>query len=142
MQQRTFVPGVPVAGPTRSPLLRFAVGATALMAAVLLTGCGSKAEKAPEATAQVSGAVTVMGRALPSGTITLLSSGMSWQAKLDRAGKFKLADSVPPGEYLVYLRADDGGAHPYVPVKFQSDTSTDYKVSVKTGNNDLTINLK
>ncbi len=110
-------------------------------ATVLLTGCSSE-EKLPQATAQVSGTVTVKGKPVGSGVISLLNSGVAWQATLDRTGKFQIADPVPPGTYLVYLRAVGGGTHPTVPVKYQSDTSTDCTVSVQPGHNDLAVDLK
>jgi len=141
MQQRMFVLGTTGAGRARSWFRALAVVGVALIAATLLTGCGAK-EKAPEAKAQVSGTVTVQGTPLTFGTVTLLSSGVSWEAKLDKAGKFQIPDALAPGTYLVYLRAVDGGPHPNVPVKYQSDTSTDYTVTVKAGDNNFPIDLK
>lgn len=130
MQERTFASSATIA----------VVGA-ALIATIPLIGCSSK-EETPAPTAQVSGTVTAKGRPVDSGVITLLSSGVSWEASLGKAGKFQISTPLPPGTYLVYLRAVGGGTHPTVPGKYQSDTSTDCKVTVQPGNNDLAIDLK
>lgn len=130
MQERTF-----------ASIATIAVVGAAFIAMLPLIGCSSK-EETPAATAQVAGTVTAKGRPVDSGVITLLSSGVSWEAPLDRAGKFQISAPLPPGTYLVYLRAVGGGAHPTVPGKYQSDTSTDCKVAVQPGNNDLAIDLK
>ncbi|MEN6497513.1 MAG: carboxypeptidase-like regulatory domain-containing protein [Thermoguttaceae bacterium] len=130
MQHRMLVPNAAIA----------VVGA-ALVATILWTGCSSEGKTA-ETTAQVSGTVTAKGRPVDSGMITLLNSGVSWQATLDKGGKFQISTPLPPGTYLVYLRSVNGGTHPSVPGKYQSDTSTDCTVSLKPGNNDLAIDLK
>jgi hypothetical protein len=102
-------------------------------------GCGPAKQEAAEATAQASGSVAVNGKAVREGTVGFFSlgSGASGQASLDKAGKFQLESPLPPGEYTVYL---SGASN--VPEKFQSETSSDYRVTLKEGANDLTIDLK
>ena len=118
--------------------------ACALAALVLVlvsaTGCGSaKQQEAAEATAQASGSVAVNGKAVRDGTVGFysLGSGASGQASVDKAGKFQLQSPLAPGEYTVYL---SGASN--VPEKFQSETSSDYRVTLKEGANELTIDLK
>ena len=140
MQERTSMRGTFGAAGYRPRFSRAAVVGAALIAA-LLFGCSSE-EETPDATAQVSGTVTVKGRPLRSGVVMLLNSGNSWQATLDRTGKFRISTPLPPATYLVYLREANGEPHRLVPVKYQSDTSTDYTLSVQPGNNEAAIDLK
>lgn len=141
MQHDTFARNASVGGQCRQHPPAVAIVGTALLTAILLSSCNSN-EELPEATAQVSGTVKAKGRPVSSGVISLLNSGTSWQASIDQVGTFRISDPLPPGTYLVFVRATDGGTHPNVPEKYQSDTSTDRTVSLQPGSNNVTIDLK
>ena len=65
-----------------------------------------------------------------------LQSGSSGEGTIDKSGKFEFTAPVPPGEYTVFF----AGAP--VPEKYQSETSSDCKVTVTEGSNDLKIDLE
>lgn len=123
--------------------------ASAACSAVLVTlglvlvsaaGCSPPAEEeAADPTAQASGAVTLNGGAVGQGTVFFFSleSGASGQGSLAKDGKFQLESALPPGEYTVYLSGISN-----IPEKYQSETSSDYTVTLNEGANDLTIDLK
>ena len=112
--------------------------ALAMTVAVLVSsGCSSE-PVAPERTAGISGTVTLKGKPVKGGTVMLMSleDGSSGQAPLDNSGKFEMAEPVPPGEYTVFF----AGAR--VPEIYLSETSSDHKVTVTEGTNDLKIDLQ
>lgn len=122
--------------PLTRPMVLRIVCASFVMA---LFSCGCSSEQVPpERTAKVAGTVTLKGKAVKGGTLMLmdLQNGSSGQAALDKSGKFEMTDAVPPGEYTVFL------AGTRVPEKYQSETSSDYKVTVTEGDNELKIDLK
>lgn len=90
-----------------------------------------------DSTAQIAGTVTVKGRPVKKGTILFLPSqaGNMGEASLDKTGKFELATPLVPGEYRVFF------SNAPVPEKFQSETSSDYAVTVSSGANVLKIDL-
>lgn len=110
------------------------------------SGCESsipQPEK-PADSSTVSGTVTLNGKPVGGGEIGLysLQFGMAGQAALDPEGKFKLSDPIAPGEYRVYFFAGNGQSLSSMPTKYMSETSSDYTVSVKEGDNALTVDIK
>jgi hypothetical protein len=131
--------------------------ATVLGAVVLslfVTGCSSGGS--------VSGKVTLDGAPLQSGTVTFhpVNGGPSAVGTISADGKYELAigndRSVPPGDYVVTVVATETlssaqAADPkkaptapkrLTPDKYASKDSTDLKVAVKGGGNDVPLELK
>lgn len=112
----------------------------------MFSGCTEElpvTEIVTENTAQVSGVVTVQGRALTSGNLVLysLANGNTVQVPLNNKGEFTVAEQIPAVEYNVYFTESNGMPHSGVPVKYQSDASTDYTISVTPGPNQLEIKI-
>ena len=113
------------------------IATVSMMTLLLYCGCSSK-EETPESTAKVAGTATVKGKPIKGGTLMLMSleNGSTGQGTIDRKGKFEFTDPIPPGKYTVFF------AGVRVPDKYQSETSSDYKVTVTEGSNDLKIDLQ
>lgn len=117
-----------------------------LLACLTLTGCESSLEmpEKPADNATVSGIVTLNGKPVTAGEVGFysLQFGMAGQAALDNEGKFSLPDPVAPGDYRIYFMGRNGQPPSGMPAKYMSETSSDYSVSVKENDNQLTIDLK
>lgn len=117
-----------------------------LLACLTLSGCESSLDmpEKPADSATVSGTVTLNGKPVTAGKVGFysLQFGMAGQAALDNAGKFTLPDPVAPGDYRIYFMGKNGQPPSGMPVKYMSETSSDYSVSVKENDNQLTIDLK
>lgn len=102
-------------------------------------GCRSVEDEIPEATARVSGIVAIAGKPVGRGTVCFysLKTGATTQGLLDKRGRFEFESPLPPGEYTVYL----GGAS-RVPERYLSETSSDRRITLVSGSNDLTIDLE
>jgi hypothetical protein len=135
-------------------------GAAALTIAGLLAaglaGCG---ESGPE-TGTVKGAVTFKSAPLTAGTVNFYNkeTAAAAQAALDESGRFTVASPLKTGTYLVFvfppappapvmknpndppLKLDTKG-FPDVPQKYRSDRTTDIKVEVKAGANDVKVEI-
>jgi hypothetical protein len=93
------------------------------------------------------------GKPLTSGTVVFVSNrGQEFSGKLESDGRFSLksglGDGAPDGEYLVRLdaepqsassatRAKKGAAALPFPAKYADETTSDVKVNVKPGENNL-----
>ncbi len=130
-------------------LCRLAV-ACAMMTMLATVGCGGGA-----ATPQpVSGTVSVKGgKPLTKGAIRFTTAGagkkVSAVGQIDGQGNFKLTSLTPddgalPGEYTVTLAGTETGQdyeHPNDPIvkvvddKYNQDTTTDLRYTVKPGKN-------
>lgn len=133
----------------RNKLGRSAVSCATILW-IALAGCGGGGA-APQ---PVSGTVSVKGgKPLTKGTIRFTSVGtkipVSAVGIIDKQGAFKLSflgkdDGAPAGDYTVTLTGTETGQdydHPDEPVtqviseKYDNDTATDLKYTVKPGNN-------
>ncbi len=128
-----------MASPRRVSLTGRIFPAAMFLFFMIICGCGSTTEEAADPTAQASGTVSVEGKAVGRGEVCFysLASGATGQTALSKGGKFQLESPLVPGDYAVYLIGASN-----VPEKFLSETSSDYKVTLKEGANDLTINLQ
>lgn len=110
------------------------------------TGCESTiaVPEKPGYSATVSGRVTLNGKPVNGGEVGFFSLqfGMAGQAELDKDGKFTLADPIAPGDYRIYFLSGNGQPLNGMPTKYMSETSSDFTVSVKESDNQLTIDLK
>lgn len=119
-----------------------------VMAIVVAGGCGSGK---PEGS--VSGKVTYQGNPVATGSVNFLSTaGVGAQAAISN-GTYSVNGPLATGEYSVYVAAplptpQPPGAKPTpppkfeVPPKFQDAKTSGLKVTVKTGKNDLPIEIK
>jgi hypothetical protein len=125
--------------------------------ALSVSGCG-------ESYTQISKPITTVhpvkgqvllgdGKPLTSGVIVLVSgSGQEFPAKLDSDGRFSIKygdrDGAPEGDYMVRLdaefattgatgRAKKGTGNLPFPAKYADETTSDLKVTVKPGDNNL-----
>jgi len=114
---------------------------------ILIAGCGEtmppETAVVTDATADVSGIVTIKGKPLSSGQVVLysLSNGNSHSAALASEGLFQIAEKVPAVEYTVFFMGANGGQHNGVPEEYQSETSSTYTVTVTPGQNNLELAL-
>ena len=116
------------------------------VACFTFTGCESTSDipEKPADNATVSGTVTLNGKPVTGGNVGFFSMqfGMAGHAVLDKDGKFTLPDPIAPGDYQIYFMTDNGQPLGRIPAKYMSETSSDFKVSVKESKNQLSIDLK
>ncbi|QDT95103.1 hypothetical protein [Gimesia aquarii] len=109
-------------------------------------GCESKiaVPEKPADSAKVSGLVTLNGKPVSGGEVGFFSLqfGMAGQAALDKEGKFTLSEPIAPGDYRIYFLSGDSRPLNGMPAKYMSETSSDFSVTVKESDNQLTIDLK
>ncbi|WP_339735431.1 hypothetical protein [uncultured Gimesia sp.] len=114
--------------------------------AFTVSGCESSiaVPEKPADNSAVSGTVTLNGKPVSGGEVGFFSLqfGMAGQAALDKDGKFKLSDPIAPGDYRIYFLSGNGQPLRGMPVKYMSETSSDYSVAVKDGENQLVIEIK
>lgn len=118
----------------------------AFVACLTFTGCESTLDvpEKPADNAAVSGTVTLNGKPVSGGEVGFFSLqfGMAGQATLDKEGKFTLSEPIAPGDYRVYFLSSNGRPLSGMPAKYMSETSSDYSVTVKESDNQVTIDLK
>jgi hypothetical protein len=115
---------------------------------VFLLGCqGAK----PKAT--VKGKVTYKGAPVTTGSVNffLPAKGAGVTANLDANGGFVFSESIEPGSYKVFVQpplpeplppGTKSKREPYnIPPKFQDQAQTPITKEVKTGDNDIPIEL-
>ena len=116
------------------------------VACFTFSGCESTLDipEKPADNATVSGTVTLNGKPVTGGNVGFFSMqfGMAGHAALDKEGKFTLPDPIAPGDYQIYFMTDSGQPLGRMPAKYMSETSSDFKVSVKESENQLSIDLK
>lgn len=129
--------------------MRMTRGCLWAVAALLVAGCGPS--ELP--VGSVAGSVTVSGRPLPAGTVTLVNSdrGFGASANVDASGAFQI-ETIPAGSYQVMIQ---GPAAPSpeemaegarveaspVPQKYQSPETSGLSVEVAEGENQATFEL-
>lgn len=125
-----------------SILVIFLVGMTSL-------GCGKSVP-----TGTVQGKVTLNGQPYDNAVVAFmcLDTGYVALADIQSEGAFVIAEPVPVGNYTVYLapKADPGGGDEPRPVtidqsipdKYWNESSSDIKIDVKEGENDVAVELK
>jgi hypothetical protein len=119
---------------------------------LVLTGCGGPYE------ATVSGIVTLDGEPLPSGAVTFhaVAGGPAVIGTIGADGSYTLrtgaSDGLPPGDYIVTAKALSGDPVPgmtpeqfddlsLTPVHYGNKETTDLRVTVASGHNDLDLQL-
>lgn len=114
--------------------------------AFTVSGCESSiaVPEKPADNATVSGTVTLNGKPVSGGNVGFYSMqfGMAGHTALDKEGKFTFADPIAPGDYQVYFITDNGKPLRGMPAKYMSETSSDFSVPVKDGENQLVIDIK
>lgn len=116
---------------------------------LLLAGCGS--DELP--VGSVAGSVTLSGRPLPAGTITLVNSdrGFGASAEIDASGAYRI-DTIPAGPYQVMIQGPEAPSPEQmaegvraetspVPQKYQSPETSGLSVEVTEGENQATFEL-
>lgn len=118
------------------------------LAIVVASGCGAGK---PEGS--VSGKVTYNGNPVAAGSVNFLSTaGVGAQAPISN-GTYSVNGPLATGEYSVYVAPplptpQPPGTKPApppkfdVPAKFQDAKTSGLKLTVKTGKNDLPIEIK
>ena len=117
-----------------------------------LSGCGEPTYSTPTVY-PVKGQILLSdGKPLTSGHVVLVSNqGMEFPGKVGSDGRFSIkcgaGDGAPEGEYKVRIdpepqpvsagRAQKGAANLPFPAKYASETTSDLKVTVRPGENDL-----
>ena len=132
-------------------LLKRAVGGFVLTLTLFtVAGCGSSEKPA----GTVSGKVVHNGKPVTGGDVNFSSkSGSAASGALGDGGTFKIDGSLEVGEYVVYLSPPPIGPVPPgqkpqtpkkidVPKKFQSPSTSTATITLKSGANDVTIELK
>lgn len=124
----------------------------ALVALVVLSGCSPNA-------ATVTGTVTLDGQPLKMGDVSFhpaSGNGAVAYGKIDGSGKYVVSTGdetgLAPGQYAVTVVATEAIAEPtgnvevipkvLTPLKYNTPETTDIKVEVKQGANDIPIELK
>ena len=115
---------------------------------LLLLGCSEPA-------GLISGKVTYKGAVVSAGSVSfqMKEKGIAQDAKLDSSGSFAMAAPLPVGTYQICIippapepRDPTKGAPPAiktnVPRRYQGIQTSDVKVMVKAGNNEIPIDLK
>lgn len=115
-----------------------------------LAGCGSSTS------AEVSGLVTVDGKALETGTVTFTTQDGSVQAagQIGTDGRYTVAggeQGLPPGEYVatvnaaVVVESESGEAEAapklLVPIKYSDASTSDLKFTLKAGSQTIDLPL-
>ena len=139
---------------TRRTALGRAVGIVAAAGLMIsgLSGCGEPTYSTPTVY-PVKGQILLSdGKPLTSGHVVLVSNqGMEFPGKVGSDGRFSIkcgaGDGAPGGEYKVRIdpelqpgsagRAQKGAANLPFPAKYASETTSDLKVTVRPGENDL-----
>ena len=111
---------------------------------LICCGCGG-APAAPTMDVTVKGKVTLNGQ--PAGPIGIqfysMQHGNVAKAEADKEGAFTLSGPIPAGEYILYLTGPaEGKAPSNIPPIYFSDTSTDQRVTLNSGANDVALALK
>lgn len=130
--------------------------ALCLLLAGLLNGCGASVDEVPTGT--VSGTVQFDGKPLSGARVNFTSgtAGAGAYADLQQDGSYSITESIPAGDYKIYLSSPGLGDAPPsesgnqelkdalkdVPQKYQSDQSTDLQTVIKEGENTFNIDLK
>lgn len=116
-----------------------------------LVGCSN-----PNPVGTVKGTATVKGKPYSKAAVMFVSleTGHGASGDLDAEGKFQLSDPLPVGKYTVYfapksIAPEDATAAPIpmqmdkvVPDKYWSESSSDIKVDVKEGANEVPVEIK
>ena len=117
------------------------------LAPALLAGCGSS-----KPVGSVKGTVTLNGQPYADAAVAFLSleTGQAASADIQPGGTFQLEKPLPTGSYTVYLAPKVGpqsdepkpvSIDKAVPDKYWSEASSDIKVDVKEGDNDVQVQL-
>ena len=95
----------------------------------------------PVPTTAVNGLVTLNGRPLESGTVTLVShaAGRSFEGTIE-GGEFRF-DRIDPGKYAVAIAGDAAAGGPQVPARYGERDKTSVVVEVKAGENEFQLEL-
>jgi len=136
----------------RIPFLIFSI------AALMLSGCPSGGSNGVEKH-DVSGKVTFEGKAVQEGNMTFTNEKTSNGGTLDSTGVFKIDGGLPAGTYKVSITPLDivtppslgmgkGKSEipkpkdvPNIPQKYRSAGTTTLKETVKSGDNDFTLDM-
>lgn len=125
----------------------------ACLMTVLFVGCGETSGP----TGSVKGKVT-LDDAPYSGDVSVVfmstDTGQAGSADIQSDGTFSLGAPLPVGSYAVFIgpksaTSEDGMEEPSeekmddsLPEKYLSETSTDIKIDIVEGDNDVTVPLK
>lgn len=121
-----------------------------LAASLFVMGCGPGEKE----TGLVSGKVTLHNAPVQSGALNLISkSGAACMTKINADGTFKIEAPLEVGEYTAYLSPPTpepqapGTKAPVqkkfeVPAKFQAPATSGATVTVKTGENSVTVQFQ
>ena len=124
----------------------------ALVALVVLSGCSPNA-------ATVTGTVTLDGQPLKTGDVSFHPAGGKGAVaygKIDASGSYVVSTGdetgLAPGQYAVTVVATEAAPQPtgnvevipkvLTPMKYNTPETTDIKVEVKPGANEIPIELK
>lgn len=118
-----------------------------LLGLLAAAGCSS-----PPPVGQVSGTVVRGGQPVTAGDVNLYmkEKGIGVMAPLDATGRFTIPTPLDVGTYDVYItppESPDAGVAavkrgPPIPQKYRQATTSGLTAEVKSGPNDLTIELK
>ncbi|HMO83596.1 MAG TPA: hypothetical protein PKC18_01615 [Lacipirellulaceae bacterium] len=126
-----------------------------LLVTAALCGCGG------QESSQIRGSIAFQGRPLPGGAVNFhcRENGAAITARIDERGQFEANGAFIPGDYVVYVTpptpampiAEDTSStrplrlnlssFPKIPVKFRSQITSDLTVQIKSGDNDLTLEI-
>lgn len=104
----------------------------------------------------MSGTITFEGAPVTEGFVNLISieSGRAATMPLGPGGKFTFEQPVVIGPYAVFITPPDSAPPTLenqrpdrpdpknIPKKYRTDTTTDFKVEVKEGDNDFPLDMK
>lgn len=110
----------------------------------------------PNPVGTVKGTATVKGKPYTNAAVMFVSleTGHGASGDLNAEGKYQLSDPLPVGNYTVYfapksIAPEDATAAPLpmhmdksVPDKYWSESSSDIKVEVKEGANEIPVDVK
>jgi hypothetical protein len=132
----------------RLPLLQVVL---ACLVTVLFVGCGKT-----DPTGTVKGKVTLDDAPYTGdGSVVFMSTetGQAGAANIQSDGTFSLEAPLPVGSYAVFIGpktsdSEDGMEEPSeekidksLPAKYRGETSTDIKIDITEGDNDVTVPL-
>ncbi|MES2792095.1 MAG: hypothetical protein V4719_20940 [Planctomycetota bacterium] len=116
-----------------------------------LAGCGGNGK--PQGS--VHGTVTFQGQPVTQGTVLLFSrkTGQNFAGPVGTDGRFTITDAVDAGDYVAMVQPPMATAAPgspevskpkeyaNIPRKYHSDTTSNLTAVVKTGKNDIKLEL-
>jgi hypothetical protein len=131
--------------------IRFSLVVASVVVCMALLLSTSGCSEGNSAGAEASGVVTVDGSPVANVLVNFLpdAEGNSAFATTDASGRFRVQTTrtmtgLEPGEYQVTVHPGDSDAESVpitIPEKYQNEETSDLRVTIQDGNNDLKIEL-